>query len=142
MKIECILHRDGGTHAEVGGVEYHFRPDPQHDGRHIATVDNPLHAARFISITEGYRMLPADDDGAGDAFAHAETETERAEIEAEAQASAAEQAAATIANAPDLALLTREELVVLHEARFGRKPHHRLSEDKLRDLLAQPPAGD
>lgn len=139
MKIECILHRDGGTHAEVGGVEYHFRPDPQHDGRHIATVDDPLHAARFISITEAYRMLPVD-DGAADAAA--EAETERAEIAAEAQASAAALAAATIANAPDLALLTREELVVLHESRFGRKPHHRLSEDKLRDLLAQPPAGD
>lgn len=140
MKIECILHRDGGTHAEIGGVDYHFRPDPQHDGRHIATVDNPLHAARFISITEAYRMLPAADDGAANAAA--EAEAERTAIAAEAQEQAAAQAAATIASAPDLAPLTRAELVALHEARFGRKPHHRLSDDKLRDVLAQPPAAD
>lgn len=160
MKIECILIRDGGTHAEIGGVSYHFGPSPEHDGRHVAVVDNPLHAARFISIVEGYRMLPEALDDAGDGLPEnaadpatespAETsaegdagaDAERAEVEAEQQQQAITQAAETIANAPDLSLMTREQLVAIHEARFGRKPHHRLAEDKLRDLLAQPPAAD
>lgn len=149
MKIECILIRDGGTHAEIGGVDYHFRPSHEHDGRHVAIVDDPLHAERFISIAEAYRMLPEQDDGEAasadaDAVADADAaaEAERTAITAEAQEQAAAQAAATIANAPDLSLLTRIELVALHEARFGRKPHHRLAEGKLREILAQPPAAD
>lgn len=177
MKIECILMREGGTFAEIGGVTYHFALSAEHGGRHVATVDNPVHAARFMSIPEGYRPLPGSEPAAvpvespDAAAAHAEAErlaTEQAAaIEAQqrkaeeahrAAVAAAEDALLAAAAkaltdapppaeqpaqpAPDLATMTREEMVDLHDARFGRKPHHRLSDDKLRDLLAQPATED
>jgi hypothetical protein len=52
--IECKLHREGGTHAEVGGIDYHFVP--QEDGAHVCAVANPDHADRFLSITDAYRL--------------------------------------------------------------------------------------
>lgn len=53
MWIECILKHPGGCRAEIGGVEYHFAPQP--DGRDVCRVDNPAHAARFLELAEGYR---------------------------------------------------------------------------------------
>jgi hypothetical protein len=52
--IECKLIREGGTRADIGGIEYHFAPQP--DGAHVALVENEEHADRFLSITEGYRL--------------------------------------------------------------------------------------
>ncbi|MBX9596231.1 MAG: hypothetical protein K2X46_17835 [Roseomonas sp.] len=159
MKIECILLRDGGTHAEVGGVRYHFRPSPEHGGAHVAEVDDSDHAARFLSIREGYRALaladapvpahaePTTIDASAEsdrlaAEANAAVQAER-EAHLAAQDAAAEEAAkAAIAAAPNLDGMTREQMVALHEERFGRKPHHRLSDDKLREALALPPAAD
>lgn len=159
MKIECILLRDGGTRAEVGGVHYHFRPSPEHGGAHVAEVDDPDHAARFLSITEGYRALPGAETPQPalqepvtiDASAEADRLAAEAEaaVQAErdahmaAQQAAAEAAAkAAIDGAPDLEAMDRDALVALHEARFGRKPHHRLSDAKLREALALPLAAD
>lgn len=159
MKIECILLRDGGTHAEVGGVQYHFRPSPEHAGAHVAVVDHPEHAARFLSISEGYRAVPerkaAKPAPQGPATIDASAEADRLAADAEAavqaereayraaQQAAAEAAAkAAIAAAPDLNAMDRDKLVALHEERFGRKPHHKLSDAKLREALALPPAVD
>lgn len=55
MKIECILHRPGGTKVELGGKLYHF--EPQDDGRHVADVAVEAHIERFLSIPEAYRIL-------------------------------------------------------------------------------------
>lgn len=52
MKIQCKLIREGGTRAEVFGVEYHFIP--QEDGAHVAVVENDTHVERFLSIPEAY----------------------------------------------------------------------------------------
>ena len=54
MKIECILHRDGGTVVELPGQTYHFAP--QDDGRHVADVTIEAHIERFLSIPEAYRL--------------------------------------------------------------------------------------
>lgn len=54
MDIECILRRDGGTRAEIGGKHYHFAP--LEDGAHVAAVENPDHVDRFLSISEAYRV--------------------------------------------------------------------------------------
>lgn len=54
MKIECILKRDGGTVAEVGGIEYHF--SEQADGAHVAEVASTDHIERFLAIPEAYRI--------------------------------------------------------------------------------------
>lgn len=54
MKIECILKRPGGTHAEIEGVVYHFAPGP--DGAHVADVKDNKHIARFLGMPEGYAI--------------------------------------------------------------------------------------
>lgn len=54
MKIECKMHRPGGTKAEIGGIEYHFAP--QEDGAHVAEVDRDEHVDRFLSIPEAYKL--------------------------------------------------------------------------------------
>jgi hypothetical protein len=57
MKIECILHRKGGTHVEMPGKTYHFAE--QADGRHVADVANDTHIERFLAIPEAYRIARA-----------------------------------------------------------------------------------
>ncbi|AFN39122.1 hypothetical protein G167_gp32 [Burkholderia phage BcepMigl] len=54
MKIECILHRKGGTVVDMPGKTYHF--EPQDDGRHIANVENEAHIERFLRVPEAYRI--------------------------------------------------------------------------------------
>lgn len=63
MKIECILKRQGGTHVDMGGVVYHFAPQP--DGAHVADIEDNAHIQRFLGIPEGYRIYvepQAEDD--------------------------------------------------------------------------------
>lgn len=56
MKIECLIHRPGGTIIDmIDGTVYHFAP--QEDGRHVADVENPEHIQVFLAVPEGYRIL-------------------------------------------------------------------------------------
>jgi hypothetical protein len=54
MKIECILKRDGGTKADIDGIEYHF--EPLSDGAHVAEIEKTEHIDRFLAIPEGYKV--------------------------------------------------------------------------------------
>lgn len=56
MKIECIIRRDNGTTVTMGDKTYHFAPSAN-DERHIADVFDKAHAARFLSITEGFAIV-------------------------------------------------------------------------------------
>jgi hypothetical protein len=57
MQIECILKRDGGTKADIDGIEYHFAPQP--DGAH-AEVEREKHIHRFLEIIpQAYRQYGA-----------------------------------------------------------------------------------
>lgn len=58
MQIECILKREGGTKAEIGGLEYHFKP--LEDGAHVADVQEKAHIDRFLSISEAYKLYHGD----------------------------------------------------------------------------------
>ena len=58
MKIECKLIRDGGTRADIDGVEYHF--EPLADGKHVAEVVNEVHIDRFLAIPDAYRVYHGD----------------------------------------------------------------------------------
>lgn len=130
MLIECILLRAGGTKAEVGGVTYHFAPLPT--GEHVADVPDRDHAIRFLELPEGYRAFNRINEAPGIS---------------PGVAGAAEEsgAGATVpggASTQSLDTMTREQLVALYEEREGRKPHHRLGDDKLREELAVLLAGD
>lgn len=54
MKIQCVLHRPGGTVTDIGGIQYHFEELP--DGAHVADVELEAHIDRFLAIPEGYKV--------------------------------------------------------------------------------------
>lgn len=58
MKIECKLHREGGTKVQLNGTEYHF--EPKADGSHVADVSDEEHIAQFLAIPEGYKIHGAE----------------------------------------------------------------------------------
>lgn len=55
--IESIIKRPGGSTVTLGDIDYRFEPD--HQGRHVAVVENPVHIDRLLSIREGFRLLEA-----------------------------------------------------------------------------------
>lgn len=112
MKIECILKRSGGTRAEIGGIEYHFAPQP--DGAHVADVNEKGHIARFLSMPEGYAVYmpkaePEDQSPDGDLNGDGTVDTKDERI----------------------------GLVEAYKQKFGKTPHGRASLDTLRTALAQ-----
>lgn len=64
MKIECVLRREGGTKAEIDGLEYHF--EVLADGAHVAEVENDTHADRFLAIPEAYKVYRGKDKPKGE----------------------------------------------------------------------------
>lgn len=57
--VECLV-RDttiGKSVRTLDGVAYVFSPSPSYDGAWVATVTKPAHIARFLAITEGYRLI-------------------------------------------------------------------------------------
>lgn len=54
MKIACLGLREGGTRAEIDGLEYHF--EPLEDGAHVAEVEDEAHIDRFLSISDHYKV--------------------------------------------------------------------------------------
>lgn len=117
MKIECILKRQGGTRAEIGGIEYHFAP--QADGAHVADVKDKAHIARFLSMPEGYAVY--DPDGAA-----SEPEPDGAALDGDTNGDG------QIDEAEE-----RAQLVAAYEAKFGKKPSARMGLDTLRQKLAE-----
>lgn len=63
MKIECILHRPGGSRVQLEAprVEYHFKPS-EADPRHIAEVAEASHISTLLRITEGYRSAEGEQE--------------------------------------------------------------------------------
>lgn len=54
MKLECILHRPGGTTVDLDGQQYHFAPTEE--GPHACEIENEDHIDRLLAIPEGYRL--------------------------------------------------------------------------------------
>lgn len=123
MKIECILKRQGGTKAEIGGIEYHFAPQP--DGAHVADVADNAHIQRFLSMPEGYRIYEA----AG------KTEP----VKAPEQTNPNDQAPEGDRNG-DGVVDGKDERIALAEAykqKFGKAPHHKMTAESIRQKLAE-----
>ena len=61
MLIESKLRRVNGTHVEMpSGITYKFEPTAD-DPRHVAEVEHEDDLARFLKISEGYRIARKDD---------------------------------------------------------------------------------
>lgn len=63
MKVQCILNREGGTKAEIDGIEYHF--EVLADGAHVAEVEHEAHIDRFLAIPEGYKVYHGEEEPKG-----------------------------------------------------------------------------
>ncbi len=180
MKIECTLKRQGGTKAELGGIEYHF--EPLADGAHVAEITEVAHIDRFLSIPEGYKVYHGSDAPKGepkqavkaavvieapvgstaplagseqhppqfDVNGKAYTQLEVVQMAFEASGLTSdewndlgddERAAKLdimlddLADAEEGKTDERAELVAQYEAKFGKKPHHRTSIDKIKAEL-------
>lgn len=124
--IECKLIREGGTFAEVGGTEYHFKPYT--DGAHVCVVPDDDHAERFLEIREGYRLYRGDGKP-----------VKGAEPVAIAKA---EQPVPTVDQAQEVSPIQsqevddRETLAIEYESLYGKRPHHKVTIEKLRELIA------
>lgn len=57
MLIECLIKRPGGSHVDLDGTQYHFKPDAA--DRHTADVMIDAHVDRFLSISDAYRVARA-----------------------------------------------------------------------------------
>jgi hypothetical protein len=115
MLIECIAKVSGTVETAISNDVYVFRPDAQ--GRLVCDVDREEHQAAFLSLTGVYRAAEAVSAPAPEAAA----------VEPEAPTAPEEPGPPAEAPADTLAGKTWDELAVLYEAKFDRKPHSKAS---------------
>lgn len=133
MKIECILRRSGGSHITIGAAEYQFAPDAE--GRHVADVSDEDHIDRLLSIPEGYRLLRSSTAPVApvvDEVPPAAVLPAGGTIATVAETDGGETAADSTVTTE---ALDRDALVIEYLKHFGRKPHHKLSAQKIADEL-------
>jgi hypothetical protein len=128
MLIESKIKREGGTHVTLDGVSYHFKQLSKEDDRHVCEVANDDHIERFLAVSEGFRparVFTAD---------HKKIEMpKRAEVLQPEPVEAVEPEPVE-EEAPAVAS-TRDELVEQFQARFGRKPHGKWNDARIRQEL-------
>ncbi len=107
MKIESIIKRPQGLEVELGQDVYVFNQD----NNYITEVTNEDHAAVFINIPEGYCEVFDGNEP--------DENEEQAELQEEQQDD------------------ERAQLVQFFIEKFGKRPHHKLSTDKIRQALEQ-----
>ncbi len=114
MQIESIIRRQNGTRVTLGSTEYHFQANAE--GAHVADVENDAHIQRFLSIPEGFKIYRT--------------------VEQQPEVVSAGTPATDVPEGVQPAL-TVDELKAAYEAKFGKKPHHKMSATKLREALSQ-----
>lgn len=149
MKIECKIRRPGGTHVPMpaagGTIDYHFAPLA--DGAHVAEVANAEHAARFLSITEGYKRYGAAASPAAASIIARAVETPA--VPTAATAATAPASTALQDNAPaeqvaedDAVPLTLDQMdrptvASVFEIVIGERAHHAAKIETLRARIEQ-----
>lgn len=124
MKIECQNKRDGGTHATIDGVSYHFAPQP--DGAHVADVEDRDHIQRFLSV-RAYRIYEKA-EGQIDPEVVKQDDQEVVDQTEDEQNDGDDKD-------DDVVDAERAALVDEYVQKFGRKPNHRASNDTIRKQL-------
>lgn len=131
MKIECVLHRVGGSHIDLGDKTYHFKPDAT--GRHVAEVTDNKHIQTFLAIPEGYQIADDSDVPAPKKNSAASVK----DIDEKENDKDSENTDDSDEDNDDAEANERLELVKQYQAAFGKAPHHRLSNDTIREKLAE-----
>jgi NADPH-dependent ferric siderophore reductase len=62
MLIESKIKREGGSHIDIAGVDWHFKP--QADGAHVCDVTDEDAIAVLLAIPAGFRLVGAQADAA------------------------------------------------------------------------------
>lgn len=128
MKIECKNKREGGSIIDIGGTDYHFKP--QADGAHVADVAYEEHVERFLSIPEAYCIYKPG----------------KAAKEQPAAAPVAQEAAVEgphvdeAVEATETPEIVSDDLDALKEAfkaKFGHAPHYKWSIETIKTKLAE-----
>jgi colicin import membrane protein len=107
MLIQSKIERNKGTKVTMGGVKYHFQPRVP-NGPHIEDVEDDEHVAKFLSVSEAYKIyreevakergVASDDEPPADPDAADDTDPDMPETE-QARKTAADKAAEP--NEPD-----------------------------------------
>jgi len=119
MFIECTIRRKLGTHPEIDGTTYHFMPIAT--GEHVAIVPDEAHAERLLAIPS-FREFP---EGRVE-FIPVEPPPEKVEPEL----------VGTQVATPNVADMSREQLIGYADILGMRKPHPAIGTDKLRGNVA------
>lgn len=144
MRIESLRRRPGGSRITLDGVEYHFLADV--DGREFAEVDNTDHAAKLLSIPEGFRAAdPVVAEDIPDVEIPTESEVIQPADEVVLEVASeevsddgnpvVEETVEGEADIPESLADDRDYWVEQFQARFGRKPHGRWSIERIRAEL-------
>jgi hypothetical protein len=133
VNIESIIKRKGGTQVVLGGIPYHFEPND--NGDHVCDVHEPTHIERFLEIKEGFRVYDpepvADKVSLKDVKPKAVPAVDRAEEPEDEEQDDNEEASEQVAEVKPVAVLDRQNLVEQFIEKFGRKPHHKWSEERI-----------
>ena len=124
MKIECKNKREGGSLIDIGGTEYHFKP--QADGAQVADVAYEEHVERFLSIPEAYGIYKP-----GKPAKEAPVAAPVAE-----QGPHADEAVETN-EAPEIVGDDIEALKEAFKAKFGHAPHYKWTIQTIKTKLAE-----
>lgn len=140
MQIECILIRKGGTTVTLGENEYHFAPDAESGGAHVATITDRDHIQRLLCIPEAYRIFgeaivsPEIPKGPPDVPEMPEPETPEPdgdepepEVPADVNKNHVDEVAMT--------MMTKAELADQYEVVFGERPNAKLTKAMIIDAL-------
>lgn len=125
MKIECKNKREGGSLIDIGGTEYHFKP--QADGAHVADVAYEEHVERFLSIPEAYCIYRPGNPA---------KVVEAPSLGAQAEGPNADEAVEAT-ETPEIVGDDIEALKEAFKAKFGHAPHYKWTIQTIKTKLAE-----
>lgn len=126
MIIESIIKREHGSTVVLDDKTYKFQPNE--DGRHVAEVTEKAHIERLLSITEGFRPLKKSET----VKVSGPVQVEQAPTVQPVEEGGQEESDGDEEAKTDQSL---DELKTAFEAKFGRKPHHKWSAERIQKEL-------
>lgn len=116
MIVVSLIQRKKGTTVQMDDQVYQFNPE----NNHSTNVTEQSHIERFLQISEGFLVLgdPVDDP------AIVQTDTTGNPV-----------IAVMPEPEPEQTQDDRDQLVALYVDKFGKRPHHKLSIEKIKQAL-------
>ena len=136
--IECLIKRQNGSIIELGDIKYHFKANGA--GDHVCDVGNEDHAAILLAIDTAYRPYVQSEEQGGasdettvDLNGTVITTTADGDINGDLNGETKQEEGEK--RDPKDEAAERERLAAMHLERFGKKPHHMMGINRLREEL-------